>query len=134
MIWGGGRVTAKHRANLTAQPPSPQVDGLGKTERDVAKLMKQLKEVEEAVGRHKAARREVKRLQATAAESDAGLRELAAQEQSLRRQADSTSSRAAELENRPVSSLSPLPDPDPRTTCVRDARGGWWLGGGGGNQ
>ena len=77
-----------------------QVDGLSKTERDVSKLTRQLKEVEEAVGRHKAARREVKRLQAAAAEHDAGLRELAAQEQSLRRQADSAAARAADLENR----------------------------------
>jgi hypothetical protein len=98
------------------------VDGLGKTERDVAKLMKQIKEVEEAVDRLKTARREAKRLTAAAAESDGALRELDAQEQSLRRQAESVTARAAELENRSVAQrgrvrLCPFAA-DPRVVCV----------------
>mmetsp|Transcript_67091 Transcript_67091/g.98159 ORF Transcript_67091/g.98159 Transcript_67091/m.98159 type:complete len:441 (-) Transcript_67091:272-1594(-) len=77
-----------------------KVDGLNKTEKDVSKLIKQLKDVEEHMGKLKVASKEVKRLQGSVQESDDEIRDLSAQEASLQRQLHNASARAAELEAR----------------------------------
>ena len=53
---------------------------------DVSKLIKQLKDVEEHMGKLKVASKEVKRLQGSVQESDDEIRDLSAQEASLQRQ------------------------------------------------
>jgi prefoldin subunit 5 len=58
---------------------------------DVAKLIRQLKEVEEHMGKLKVATKEVKRLQGSMQETEDDLRDLSAQEASLQRQVCSDS-------------------------------------------
>ena len=77
-----------------------KVDGLNKTEKDVSKIIKQLKDVEEHMGKLKGASKEVKRLQGTTQEAEDEIRDLSAQEASLQRQLQNASARAAELDAR----------------------------------
>lgn len=58
----------------------------GRMFQDVTKLIKQLKDVEEHMGKLKGASKEVKRLQGTVQEVDDDMRDLSAQEASLQRQ------------------------------------------------
>ena len=58
---------------------------------DVAKLIRQLKEVEEHMGKLKGATKEVKRLQGSVQEREDDLRDLSSQEASLQRQVDPVS-------------------------------------------
>ena len=77
-----------------------KVDGLCKTEREVLKLTRQLKDVEECLAKLKAANKDIKRIQTSQGEQDSAMRELTVQEQSLRRQLHNISARAAELDAR----------------------------------
>ena len=53
---------------------------------DVSKLIKQLRDIEEYMGKLKGASKEVKRLQGSVQESEDQIRDLSAQEASLQRQ------------------------------------------------
>lgn len=75
-----------------------KIDGLTKTEKDVGKLTKQLREAEEHLTKLKAATKESKRLQGVIAEHNSQMEELMAQEQSLQRQNATVTSRAQETE------------------------------------
>eukprot|EP00281_Chroomonas_sp_CCMP1168_P000577 CAMPEP_0206266474 /NCGR_PEP_ID=MMETSP0047_2-20121206/30593_1 /ASSEMBLY_ACC=CAM_ASM_000192 /TAXON_ID=195065 /ORGANISM="Chroomonas mesostigmatica_cf, Strain CCMP1168" /LENGTH=421 /DNA_ID=CAMNT_0053694529 /DNA_START=15 /DNA_END=1280 /DNA_ORIENTATION=- len=77
-----------------------KIDGLLKTEKDMGKLTKHLREAEECLGRLKAANKETKRLQGVMAEMKGQIEELDVQEHSLKRQANTTASRSAELESK----------------------------------
>eukprot|EP00290_Baffinella_frigidus_P013954 CAMPEP_0180154368 /NCGR_PEP_ID=MMETSP0986-20121125/24122_1 /TAXON_ID=697907 /ORGANISM="non described non described, Strain CCMP2293" /LENGTH=454 /DNA_ID=CAMNT_0022102719 /DNA_START=120 /DNA_END=1484 /DNA_ORIENTATION=- len=77
-----------------------KIDGLGKTEREVVKLTRQLKDVEECLVKLKVANKDIKSIKAAQGEQDILKRESEDKQLSLRRQLHNISARAAELEAR----------------------------------